>query len=312
MESFIINRKLFNFSKCTGLALTSQKILDVSVVEESKKYKHNKNGNLSPSTIIYIETGDKLPISKSYYKIVINDDINRNNSNIPIKLSSSQKKEKIHLAYRSHVLSEIRSICHLFKEFEDGTRILNQDELSGLASTLIQIESGSKKFMDVLRTNLYFNDNKEKYSNWNYQLNYLKKKDCKSSLCTNYCPYVNQCNHAMDILSTTRPERHAITKLANSKQQFYHRDEAMQDFSQNFKTSFEAEDNKIHILNAPIAMGKSTSILEYMEKSNVRILVAFPSNDLKNELYTKAIARGIKAVKSPSLLEVEDKFPLNT
>ncbi|QDR79623.1 hypothetical protein [Sporomusa termitida] len=286
-------------------------MLDVSVVEELEEFDHNRNGTLSPNTLYIIGSGDKSPKYKLYYKIVVNNCINSNDHNTINNSSSCKKKTKIHLPYRSSDLNKISSVCQLFKEFEDGKRRLDQDELSGLATNLIQIESGSTRFMDILRTHFYFDDNIKKYSDWNYYLNYFKKKGCKSSSCDNYCPHKNQCNHAGDILSTTKPERHTIIKLANCKEQLYHRGEAAEDFAQKLKTAFETDDNKIHILNAPTALGKSTSILEYMEKPNLRILIAFPTNDLKNQLYAKAIGRGIKAVKTPSLLEVKDKLPSN-
>lgn len=304
--------KIYNFSNRTGLALTNQKILDVYTIEELGNFNHNQDGNLSPNALVYIiESGGKLPKSKLYYKIVVNDEvksISRNNIN---NSSSCKKKTKIHLPYRSSDLNKIGSVCKLFKKFENGKRRLNQDELFGLATNLIQIESGSTSFMDILRTHSYFDDNLKKYADWNYYLNYIKKKECKSSSCDIYCPYINQCNHASDILSTIKPECHAIIKLANCKEKLYDRTEATEDFIQKFEMAFEADDNKLHILNAPTAIGKSTSILKYMAKPSLRILVAFPSNDLKNELYKKAIGRGIIAVKTPSLLEVKDKLPLD-
>lgn len=144
----------------------------------------------------------------------------------------------------------------MFKEFEDGKRRLNQDELFGLATNLIQVESGSNKLYGYYRNILNFDDNIKKYADWSYYLNYMKKKGCKSSSCHIYCPYINHCNHAVDILSTTKPERHTIIKLANCKEQLHDRDEAAEDFAQKFKMVFETDDNKIHVLNAPTALGR--------------------------------------------------------
>jgi hypothetical protein len=303
--------KIYNFSDRTGLALTDQKMLDVSVIEEMGNFDHDRNGTLSPNTIYIIDSGDKSPGIKLYYRIAVNNGIKSIKLNNVNNSSLGKKKKKIHLPNRSSDLNKIGSVCNLFKEFEDGKRRLNQDELFGLATNLIQFESGSTSFMDIIRTHSYFDDNIKKYADWSYYLNYMKKKDCKSSSCHIYCPYINQCNHATDILSTTKPERHTIIKLANCKEQLYDRDEAAEDFAQKFKIAFETDDNKIHVLNAPTALGKSTLILDYMDNPNLKILIAFPSNDLKNELYKKAIGRGIKAVKTPSLLEVKDKLPSN-
>jgi len=304
-------RKIYGFSDLTGLALNESKMFDVSVREVLENEDHKRDETLSPISLLYIieDGGNSSKRSKVSYRIRVKNETNADNQKI-INHSSSEKKEpKIHLPYSSSDLREIRSSCQLYREFEDGARRLNKDELSGVAGNLIQVESGSSRFMEIFRTHAYFNDKPKKYSDWDFHLHYMKKMNSEASSCDWYCPYCDHCHHARDILSTAKPKHHTTQILANYKEPLYHIGEARKDFKEKLDIAIKADDERIHAINAPIAIGKSTVIRDLMEKNDLRILISLPDNDLKNESYEKAIARGIKAVKSPSLIESKDKLP---
>jgi len=165
--------------------------------------------------------------------------------------------------------------------------------------------------MKILRKK-YSHFSIKKYSDWEYYLNYLKKTGCISYPCNYFCPYKDQCHHAQDILSTTRPEQHTTKKLANCDDTYYSIDEAATDFKQKFMTALNARDTNIHALNSSPGVGKSTTAINFMEEHpELRILFAPPTNELKNKFCDDAIRRGINAVKSPSLLEYKDRLPTN-
>ena len=302
-------RKIYDFSRSTGLSLTENKMLDVSIREDTDQ---KTNETSSPSSILYIiENGDKSSQRRTLsYQLRVNKEIPGDLREV-VRIPSSEKKPKIHLPYRSSDISVFQSTCQLYREFTDGTRILNQDELLGVATNLIQVESGSSKFLETLQLYSYFSDNTKRYSDWRFNLDYLKKSNRQASSCNGFCPYRDRCHHATDMLSTGKPKHHSTQALANYGVQPCHIDEAQRDFKEKLSEAVNADNKNIHVINAPIAIGKSTAILELMEKDGLRILVAFPSNDLKNEMYERAMARGISAVKSPSLLEVKDKLPIN-
>jgi len=121
------------------------------------------NYNNSPISIILNRfCGDEL--SNMRYRINIGDRADdakdsvrgnergsKDNSDIgDSKESAVSNSRKIHNEYRSYVLNEISSACKLYNEFESGSRRLNHDELLGIGTNLIQVESGIKKFIEIL------------------------------------------------------------------------------------------------------------------------------------------------------------------
>lgn len=313
------HRNIYDFSNRTGLALNQKKYFDISVMKSSDEDKVALIGSdetLSPNSIIYIiDIGDKSSshISKFYYRVTINNSINQLSSRTG--LSSDKKSSKIHQKHRSYTLLNTEEECQLFRAFKDGTQILTSDELHGISTSLIQAYTGSEKFMQIIRKHAYFDGNPEKYSAWEYYLSYMKKNDYNTQSCDRFCPYRNQCHHAGDILSTTNPKQHTTKRLANfdCDKNYYHIDEAAVDFEQTFTTVMDADIStyaNIHAINAPVGVGKSTTVLKFMKLNPDRpCLVAPPTNDLKNKYYNDAIAQGIRAVKSPSLIEDKDKLP---
>lgn len=323
--------RVYKFSELTGLAVTERKMLDVSVVEVSKRPVVTLDGTLSPNSIIYkIDIGDKSPskirercnssstdhhtsqITRLFYRVVVNHSLNRSSENK--HLPSTKKSSDVHLPHRSHDLRRIRDECQLFSEFEDGTRILTQEELHGISTGLIQIESGSKKFMQTIRKHSYFDDNPKRYDDWEFYLSYMKKTKHIHLPCNRFCPYRDQCQHAKDILSTSKQEYHTTKRLANCDEQFYSIDEAAADFNQTFEKVIVADVSatykNLHVINSPTGVGKSTTVLNTIKRNpQGRYLVAPPTVDLKNQYYEDAIAQGIKAVKSPSLIEYKNKLP---
>lgn len=323
--------KVYRFSEITGLSLTEKKMLDVSVVEASEKSVLIIDGTLSPNSIIYIiDIGDKSPsliidrsntsssdylttqITNLCYRIVVNQSFN--GSSKKDFLLSSTKSSDVHLPHRSYDLQDIEAECLLIKKFIDGTRILTQDELRGIATSLIWVETGSKKFMQTIRKHSYFDDNPKRYDDWEFYLSYMKKTKHIHLPCNRFCPYRDQCQHAKDILSTSKQEYHTTKRLANCDEQFYSIDEAAADFNQTFEKVIVADVSatykNLHVINSPTGVGKSTTVLNTMKRNpQGRYLVAPPTVDLKNQYYEDAIAQGIKAVKSPSLIEYKNKLP---
>ncbi|MCL2034477.1 MAG: hypothetical protein FWG94_07070 [Oscillospiraceae bacterium] len=303
-------RKVYDFSNFTGLALTERKMFDISVIDDREIREEKSDEDSSPRSYLYIiENGDKSSRSNLSYRIGIKNENHNNHQEITNPSTPKKKKTKIHKPHRSSDLNDVRLFCQLFREFEGGDRRLNQDELSGVASNLIQVETGSSTFMEILRKRSYYTDDVKRYSDWNFRLNYMKKSGCQSIPCVRFCPHGNQCHHAGHITSTAKPKPRTTQVLANTGEQLYPLEEARADFKEKLDMALKADDKMIHAINAPIAIGKSTAILDLMEKNDYNILIACPSNDLKNELYEKAIARGIRAVRSPSLLESKDKLP---
>lgn len=129
--------------------------------------KYFENGKNSPAAIIYDqddsnikENGEIFP--NKYYVINFNVEGTVNSS-----VKTPDKNSKNHKQYRSGVLQDMDKQCKLFHEFATGDRKLSHDELFGIATNLIHVESGEDYFMDkrIDHPELYSDDAKIRNGN---------------------------------------------------------------------------------------------------------------------------------------------------
>ena len=100
-----------------------------------------ENDEKSPNPYIYkYSFGEN---SSNFYTITFNNDTSTS-------VLRSSKDKKNHLPHRSSVLNEMREQCQLLREFETGEKQLHHMELFGLATNLVQVETGVKLFLDVV------------------------------------------------------------------------------------------------------------------------------------------------------------------
>ena len=258
-----------------------------------------ESGNNSPTSILYkIEDGEKLP---KHYKL----DYDYGNS------TSNEYKHferKNHKEYRSDMLPDIAEHCKLFRDFEDGSSWLYHNELTGIGMNLLHIETGDSCFLNILKEhkNEYYSYCDEK---WKDQLDYFKRKNYMPMSCDNFCPYADKCHHGENILNTARVKNKKIIKL-NTNEKYYTLEEATQDLNDQFSVAMEAVDNKIHVIKAQTAIGKTHTYLEYMRRSKRPCKIAVPTNKLKHEVCERAELLGINVMKTPSLTEIMDSLPI--
>jgi len=293
-------REIAKFAKSNKIKLNKNNLLDVSIVENITKIDGtNIVGKISPISIIVpnIANGEKLP-NLNY---LINLDEGCTNT-----FCANEKVLKNHNPFRASVLNDISSKCELFKDFVNGRRWLDHDELFGLATNLVQVESGAKKFFEILVARGYFEYSEEKYSQWNYHLNYFKNNGYKPKSCSLFCFHKDLCVHTSNILSTVKPKYHAMERIANFEENFVSIDEVQKDLEQRMEMAVKADSYTIDIIKAQTAIGKSTTFIKLMKKyPNIKFLIAASSNDLKRELLDRAIYEGVEIKSSPSLHELD-------
>ena len=199
-------RKIAEFSKETGIRLNEKKLLDVLVVDnlaevsrDNRVLIHGKKS--TKSTIEVYKNGEVLPSTN--YSVTLNAE----SSATPSKSKNSTK----HRAYRSSDLTTLSSNCRLFREFESGSRILAQHELHGLASVLIQAETGDKRFKATLSEKSYYDDQPDKLSDWDYYFYYIKGREARP--CAAFCPHQHECSHGRNAWSTAKPKYHQVEQV---------------------------------------------------------------------------------------------------
>lgn len=303
---------LVRFSNNTGIALNENKLLDIKITdyppepdnptEEAGANQNNKNGKNSPRAIIYnqIANGEFLP---KYY--IINFECTENSS-----VKTPERKPKNHKEYRSGVLQDMNK-CRLFYDFSVGSRKLTHDELFGIATNLIQVETGIKYFVKKISEypELYPDDVKNE--KWKTDISYMS--DYYPESCDKYCPYKEECTHCKNILSTIHAKRGNMEKIVGYCEEFYSTEEMQEDVYQAIDKAFHASGKKFYIIKAQTGAGKSHSYIKLMQEyPNKRFIIAVPTNLLKKEIFKKAKKLSIEVMKTPSLEEIKADMPSAT
>lgn len=307
--------KLAKFSAETGIALNKNGLLDITVSDNPKEANgadsNAANGKNSPSTIIYktdfsniIVNGEIFP--KRYYRINLNVCGEGTNETSVGKISLINPL-KNHAQYRSATIKEIEQRCRLYNEFITGKEILNHEELFGISTNLIQVETGIQNFKNVLSK---YSPYHEKQYKWEHDIIYMKQQEYCPQGCDNFCPYKGECNHGTNILSTVCLKRGVIEKIPKYKPVFYSIEEVQNDTYSAICKAYKATDKQFQIIKSMTGAGKSYSYLKLMsENPNDRFLISAPTNLLKNEIYNKAKEMGINVEKTPSLFEIKSEIP---
>ena len=188
-------------------------------------------------------------------------------------------------------------------------RDMEHEELFGILTNLIQVETGVRTFQEIQQKypEFYDADRKEK---WNHDAAYSSMQEYKPKRCENFCPYHKECEHGKNILSTVRPKRGTMERVSGYQEQFYSIEEVQDDTFDAISRAYKAKCNRVYVIKAMTSIGKSTSYLRLIsENPECRFLVAAPTNLLKEELHDRARKLGINVRRTPSLEQIKDKIP---
>ena len=307
-------KHIARFSQETGIALTEKGLLDIRVTdhlretddptEDAGAIQYDKNGKNSPVAIIsnIIADGENFP--NKYYLINFSSSGTRDSS-----VKTPGEKPKNHKTYRPGVLQNMDK-CKLFRDFSSGSRKLSHDELFGIATNLIQVENGTKYFLDRMLKypDLYLDNSKNE--KWKADLSYIKQSSYFPESCDKYCPYHKECRHCKNILSTVSIRQGSMEKIAGYHETFYSIEEMQEDVYDAISRAFHAHGKKFYIIKAMTGAGKSHSYIKLMQEyPDTRFLIAVPTNLLKREIFKKAKEMGIEVMKTPSLEAIKDRIP---
>lgn len=292
-------RHLKEFAKKYGIRLNKKGLLDVSTVNnDTEAIGTSDDGKNSPkSFIFYKDNGEFLP--KSYYQLHYEDDGTQ---------SSVEKYKKNHEEYRSEIMSKIACKCQLYREFKTGKRRLHHDELFGISTNLMHVETGINTFKDILSRYPDYYD-ALKRNKWNFYVKYNKDQNYSPKKCNMFCAYKDICNHGTNILSTVKPKRGEIERLDNYIEVYHSIEEVQEDLVRNLTRAVYAKDKLWHVIKAQTAAGKTEAYLRIMKTQEGKFLIVVPTNKLKWDVKKRADKMGIDIMVSPSLDEISDEMP---
>ena len=183
-------------------------------------------------------------------------------------------------------LTEGSTNCQLYNDFVSGTE-LSYDEKFTIATNLININGGRKRFLDIIRQ-VY---GEESFSRWERRLKYMggyHPKRCSEES----CPYYQQCIHENTMIGTLAMDR----KVYQGKTEYVSVDAAVYKLKTDLAHAFQSCEKGIHLIKAQTGLGKTTAYIDLIrENPKKRFLVALPTNMLKEEVGRKLRSSGIPA-----------------
>lgn len=257
----------------------------------------------SPNPEVTIEGfGDNL--LKRYYSMTFT-----NNTRVSAPRSGNNLKN--HLDYRASDLAKLRNTCKLFREFESGERRLHHMELFGLATSLSEIETGNRLFLDIVSAPPYSEESNKSEGYWTHNLkNYIC--NYKPSACNSFCPYCDSCLHGTNMLSTLKIRFGEIVELTTHATKWVSVEEAAKDFKQRLQSIINNRVPQWYVIKAQTSLGKTEMYIDLLKSTSLRILIAVPTNKLKREVVTRAEKKGIALIPSPSVHELKDEIRAST
>jgi len=287
-------RKISDFAGNNGIALNERNLLDISKEECSTETigvdQINKN---MPNPFIYIKGFGNNLLSYEY-RIKLSD--------VRTKTYVENNIRRKRTSYRSNVLNDIGNVCQLFREFENGDKP-SHDEMAGIANNLIHIEGGVNRFKSILHKNSYFDDRRKKYELWDKHLKHFRQNSHKPQSCSTFCRYIDVCNHSKNILSTIKP-KFPVKLVVDYVEEYTLKEEVEKELEQALDKALNTNEHRFSAIYAQTSIGKSQAFIKRMERS--KLIIAAPTNDLKQELMDRATDYGIDdIIVSPSLHELD-------
>lgn len=312
--------KIKRFANKTGISLNNNGLLDITITDEPFGKSHlteensgattslnTKNVGNSPMPIIYNYVKDDGETPPLFYRIKFSDNSDGTSSSSVSRMSSENPAAN-HKLYRSNIINELVN-CKLYRDFISGSRKLSHDEIFHILNNMINVETGISKFTDIISgfPELYGN----KIERWKEHADYNKKQGYYPSRCSKYCPYCKECEHGSSIIATVHKGFRPMDRIAQ-EEHYFPLSVVESDTYNAIYSAFTARDDKIHVIKAQTAIGKSTSFLKIIEENpDCNFLIAVPTNLLKDEMLNKARRMGIPIEVTPSLEPIMDEIPIN-
>lgn len=217
----------------------------------------------------------------------------RINSPVPSNNIIKNKKSR-RVVTRNFDWNILYDRCRLYRNFVDGNEYYYYPQLFHIATNLINVENGKKKFLSILKSQNNADCKLYHTRDWNVILNILITMDYQPQGC-NGCPYASECLHTKNMVLTAKPGKSTI--LQTVKKEYVMIEEAESDLKEKFMQAVYSENPGVHIIKAQTGIGKTNLYLSYLlHDKNRKFLIAVPTHKLKAEVYNKAISKGINNI----------------
>lgn len=182
-------------------------------------------------------------------------------------------------------LDSVGDKCRLLQDFLDGKELSHQEKFC-IVRSLLYIKGGKNRFLNIIKEY----DGERKYQKWVYDIRYMKRLKYLPSRCESFCPYHDECQEKTIIEALS--DDHRINIL--SKVDYVSLEEAQEHLFANIISAVESKQEGLHLIGGQTGLGKTELYIRLaIEHPHLRMVIAVPTNRLKQEIYERLKDKGI-------------------
>ena len=182
---------------------------------------------------------------------------------------------------------DLEKRCRLWKEFSEGTEDFTHDVRVGIATNLLWLKGGRKRFLEAI------NNAGHDEKTWASQCNYFVKRQYNAMQCESFCPYADTCEHAKNIVAQIALKKGMINVLSRTESKKT-LEEASEELRRAFEYALASKENKVFVIKAMTGLGK-TQLYENVTNTTI----ALPTHALKDEVLGRMKTKSIATPKIP-------------
>jgi hypothetical protein len=280
------SRKLDQYAKQIDVALLNDCPYVKRYNEITKTEKNSENENIAVFDSIDSKMSYFIVFGYSNYD---KKSVKKEKSGNKINIEYIERNEGDYEMVEEFDFKELKNKCELYRKLANNEEWLYHNDLFGIATNLVHIKGGQKRFFEALENNSEYDVDK-----WQGFFSYIRKAKYFPQCCINFCSKCNNCEHAPNMIFQSKLQRGTINKLGVLV--YKKLEDAEKQLNDIFETATSYEDNKIYCIKAPTGIGKTEHLLD-IENA----LIAVPTHRLKDEIHKRATEKGILMTKTPEL-----------
>ncbi len=237
--------------------------------------------------------------SHSCYYLVFSKDSFQHDvySSSELKLFEEQEVKQI----RNFPFDNLENRCKLYREGISGDYWLYHNEMFGLMTNLLNVEGGRSKVVEIINSRKdYLTKNEE----WSLMMNYIRKMNYVPTRCDTYCPFANECFHALNMVEQGKLPRGSVQVI--QEPQFQDINDVYNKLEKVFGDILKSTNQGVYVIKAPTGIGKTEAIVNFAAKN--KFSIAFPTHKLKEQVSQRLNAKKIKHLKVPELPVLDKRY----
>lgn len=225
----------------------------------------------------------------------------KQNNNGKRKYSIDIVKVK-HKEIRNFNFKTLNIRCRLWREFTDGTKKCNHNQIFGMACNTWNVRGAEKIMVKTI--------NNYNYTNKVNKINAIRS--CKSygyapMRCTNFCPYCESCpNQGINMLQRIDNKRGQIRNIEDDIGSALSIEDGLKRLQNIITDAFNAGEDTITVIKAPTGIGKTEALKHLNCYDNT--VIAYPNHRLGRDIVERLDIADSIHIKE---LELEDNQIMN-